>query len=148
MFLVFVSFILCNLDVDLTYISQSLTNLPFIVNSENRSQTKCYNISVDFQSEGICDIYKTCSAIHLLSQLMKSNENDSVSIKEVTTEVIVELPSQCTCLVNETSSFPENNNDAVIAASVLSVVVAIAVVAVIVVIVLYRRKTKHLDLDE
>ena len=134
--------------VDLTYISQSLTNLHFVVNSKNRSQTKCYNISVEVQSEGICGIYKTCSAIHLLSQLMKSNENDSVSIKEDTTEVIVELPNQCTCLANETSSSPESVNDAVIAASVLSVVVAIAVVAVIIVIVLYRRKTKHLDFEE
>ena len=65
------------------------------MNSRNQSETECYNISVAFQIEGICDIFKSCGEVRLLSQLMKSNENDSVSINEDTTEVIVEIPNQC-----------------------------------------------------
>ena len=118
------------------------------MNSRNQSETECYNISVDFQIEGICDIFKSCGEVRLLSQLMKSNENDSVSINEDTTEVIVEIPSQCKCSTNETSSSPASVNDAVIAASVLSVVVAIAIVAVIIVIIFHRRKARKIVLQE
>ena len=115
------------------------------MNSRNQSETECYNISVDFQSQGICDIFKSCSEVCLLSQLI---ENDSVSINEDTTEVIVEVPNQCKCSTNETSSSPASVNDAVIAASVLSVVVAIAIVAVIIVIIFHRRKAKKIVLQE
>ena len=118
------------------------------MNSRNQSETECYNISVAFQIEGICDIFKSCSEVRLLSQLMKSNENDSVSINEDTTEVIVEIPSQCKCSTNETSSSPASVNDAVIAASVLSIVVAIAIVAVIIVIIFHRRKARKIVIQE
>ena len=115
------------------------------MNSRNQSETECYNISVALQIEGICDIFKSCSEVRLLSQLMKSNENDSVSINEDTTEVI---PNQCKCSTNETSSSPASVNDAVIAASVLSVVVAIAIVAVIIAIIFHRRKARKIVIQE
>ena len=50
--------------------------------------------------------------------------------------------------INFTSSSPASVNDAVIAASVLSVVVAIAIVAVIIVIIFHRRKAKKIVLLE
>ena len=114
------------------------------MNSRNQSETECYNISVDFQSQGICDIFNSCGEVRLLSQLI----NDSVSINEDTTEVIVEIPNQCKCSTNETSSSPASVNDAVIAASVLSVVVAIAIVAVIIVIIFHCRKARKIVLQE
>ena len=50
--------------------------------------------------------------------------------------------------INFTSSSPASVNDAVIAASVLSVVVAIAIVAVTIVIIFHRRKAKKIVLLE
>ena len=111
------------------------------MNSRNQSETECYNISVDFQSQGICDTFKSCSEVRLLSELMRSNENDSISINEDTTEIIVQLPNKCKC---QTETF-HSNNDAVIAASVLSVVVALALLIVLVVTIFSFRKTKNLD---
>ena len=71
--------------------------------------------------------------------------NEKQSINEDTTEV---LTNQCKFSTNETSSSPENVNDSVIAASVLSVVVAIGIVAVIIVIILHRRKADKVVIQE
>ena len=128
------------------YLSQSSTNLSFVVNNENQSATKCYNISVNFKTEGICDLFRqSCSSLHLLTELSKSNENDSVSITVDKTEVVVEIPDKCRCLASPT--LDHSNIDAVIAASVLSVLVAMAIAGVVVVLLLYCIKTKSLDVE-
>ena len=130
------------------YLSQSSTNLSFVVNNDNKSATECYNISADFMTEGICDLF-SCSSFHLLTELSKSNENDSVSITVDKAEIVVEIPDKCRCLTSPTSDNPsdDSNNDAVIAASVLSVLVAIAIAGVIVVLIFFCRKTKSLVIE-
>ena len=129
--------------VDSVYLSQSSTNLSFVVNNENRSAIQCNNISVNFEAEDICDLFKqSCSSFHLLTELSKSSENDSVSITVGKAEVVVEIPDKCRCLASPTSD--DSNNGAVIAASVLSVLVAIAIAGVIVVLIFYCRKSKSL----
>ena len=138
--------------VDSVYLSWSSTNVSFVVNNENQSATKCYNISADFKTESICDLFRQgCSSLHLLTELSKSNENDSVSITVGKAEIVVEIPDKCRCLTSSTSddinddavtaaTSDNSNNDAVIAASVLSVLVAIAIAGVIVVLIFYCRK--------
>ena len=128
------------------YLSQSSTNLSFVVNNENHSAKRCYNISADFKTEGICDLFKqSCSSLLLLTELSKSNENDAISITVGKAEIVVEIPDKCRCLAPPTSD--NSNNDAVIAASVLSVLVAIAIAGVIVVLIFYRRETKSLHVE-
>ena len=137
------------------YLSQSSTNLSFVVNSESLSATEGYKISADFKTEGICDWFRqSCSSFHLLTELSKSNENDSVSITVGKAEVVVEIPDKCRCLASDntnnavTAATSDNsNNDAVIAASVLSVLVAIAIAGVIVVLIFYCRKTKSITVE-
>ena len=132
------------------YLSQSSTNVSFVVNNDNKSATECYNISADFKTEGICDLFRqSCSSLHLLTELSKSNENDSVSITVGKAEIVVEIPDKCRCLTSPTSDNPsdDSNNDAVIAASVLSVLVAIAIAGVIVVLIFFCRKTKSLVIE-
>ena len=125
------------------YLSQSSTKSSFVVNNETQSATECYNISADFKTEGICDLFRqNCSSLYLLTELSKSNENDAVSITVGKAEIVVEIPDKCRCLASDNS-----NNDAVIAASVLSVLVAIAIAGVIVVINFYCLKTKSLDVE-
>ena len=142
---------------DSTYLSQSPSRLYFVVDSENTTETQCYNISVDFQAEGICDLFgQSCGSVNLWTHLSKSNKTDPVSITRNSAQVVVEVPDQCKCSSptqsdNETTrqtltqSDRQSQNDIVITASVLSVVVAIAIAAVIMMIVLfYYRKTKVL----
>ena len=132
------------------YLSQSSTNLSFVVNNENQSATECYNVSADFKTEGICDLFRqSCSSLHLLTELSKSNENDSVSITVGKAEIVVEIPDKCRCLASPTSdnTSDNSNNDAVITASILSVLVAIAIAGVIVVLIFYCRKTKSLVIE-
>ena len=127
------------------YLSQSSTNVSFVVNNENQSATECYNISADFKTESICDLFRRgCSSLHLLTELSKSNENDSVSITVGKAKIVVEIPDKCRCLNSSTSdnTSDDSNNDAVIAASVLSALVAIAIAGVIVVLIFYCRKTE------
>ena len=57
--------------------------------------------------------------MHLLTELFKSNENYSVSITVGKAVMVVEIRDKCRCLASSTSD--DSNNDAVIAASVLSV---------------------------
>ena len=128
------------------YLSQSSTNLSFVVNNENQSATECYNISADFKTEGICDLFRqSCSSLHLLTELSKRNENDSVSITVGKAEIVVEIPDKCRCLASSTSD--DSNNDAVIAASALSVLVVIAIAGVIVVLIFYCRKATSLVIE-
>ena len=109
-----------------------------MVDSENTTATQCYNISVDFQAEGICDLFgQTCDSVHLWTHLSKSNKTDPVSITENTSQVVVEVPDQCKC-----SSPQKSQTDIVIAASVLSVVVAIAIAALMMMIIFYYRKKR------
>ena len=125
------------------HLSQSSTKLSFVGNSENQSAKKCYNISADFKTEGICDLFRqNCSSLFLLTELSESNENDAVSITVGKAEIVVEIPDKCRCLASD-----DSNNDAVIAASVLSVLVAIAIAGVIVVLIFYCIKTKSLNVE-
>ena len=126
---------------DSIYISQSSSKLYFVVDSENTTATQCYNISANFQAQGICDIMfgQTCDSVHLRAHLSKNNESDPVSITGDSAQVVVEVPDQCKC-----SSPSSDSNIDNITASVLSVAVAIAIVGVIVVIIFFCRKTKTL----
>ena len=133
-----------------------------MVDSENTTETQCYNISVYFQDEGICDLFgQSCNSIDLLTQLSKGNKSDPVSFTEDSAEVVVEVPDQCKC---STSTQPDNETTTqivtssdngqtvtqsdrqsiVITASVLSVVVAIAIAALMMMIIFYYRKTRIL----
>ena len=127
-----------------------------MVDSENTTATQCYNISVDFQDEGICDLFgQSCDSLHLWTQLSKNNKSDLVSITEDSAQVVVEVPDQCKCSSptqsdNDTTRQTvtqfdrQSGNDIVITASVLSVVVVIAIAAVMLMIIFYYRKTKTL----
>ena len=124
-----------------------------MVDSENTTATQCYNISVHFQAEGICDLFgQTCDSVHLWTQLSKSNKTDPVSITEDSAQVVVEVPDQCKCSNptqsdNETTRQTVTQSDRqsiVITASVLSVVVAIAIAALMMMIIFYYRKTRIL----
>ena len=134
-----------------------------MVDSENTTATQCYNISVDFQDEGICNFFgQSCDSVHLWTHLSKGNKSDPVSITEDSAEVVVEAPDQCSkCSTptqpdNETTRqtvTPSDNGQTVtqsdrqsivITASVLSVVVAIAIAALMMMIIFYYRKTRIL----
>ena len=133
-----------------------------MVDSENTTATQCYNISVHFQDEGICDLFgQSCDSVHLRTQLSKGNKTDPVSITGDSAEVVVEVPDQCKCSTptqpdNETTTqtvTPSDNGQTVtqsdrqsivITASVLSVVVAIAIAALMMMIIFYYRKTRIL----
>ena len=133
-----------------------------MVDSENTTATQCYNISVYFQAEGICDLFgQSCDSVHLWTQLSKGNKSDPVSITEDSAQVVVEVPDQCKCSSptqpdNETTTqtvTPSDNGQTVtqsdrqsivITASVLSVVVAIAIAALMMMIIFYYRKTRNL----
>ena len=133
-----------------------------MVDSENTTATQCYNISVYFQDEGICDLFgQSCDSVHLLTQLSKGNKSDPVSITEDSAQVVVEVPDQCKCSPptqsdNETTRqtvtqsdsgqtvMPSDRQSIVITASVLSVVVAIAIAALMMMIIFYYRKTRIL----
>ena len=74
--------------------------------------------------------------MHIPTELFKSNENDPVLITVGKAQIVVEIPDKCRCLSYEPSPMSDDsNNDAVIAASVLSVLVAIAIAGVIVVLI-------------
>ena len=127
-----------------------------MVDSENTTATQCYNISVHFQDEGICDLFgQSCDSVHLWTHLSKNNKSDRVSITGNSAQVVVEVPDQCKCSSptqsdNETTrqrltqSDRQSENDIVITASVLSVVVAIAIAALMMMIIFYYKKTKTL----
>ena len=141
-----------------------------MVDSENTTATQCYNISVHFQDEGICDLFgQSCDSVHLRTQLSKGNKTDPVSITGDSAEVVVEVPDQCKCSTptpdNETTRQRVTQSDngqrvtqsdngqtvtqsdrqsIVITASVLSVVVAIAIAALMMMIIFYYRKTRIL----
>ena len=143
-----------------------------MVDSENTTATQCYNISVDFQAVGFCDLFgQSCDSVHLWTQLSKGNKSDRVSIIEDSAQVVVMVPDQCSkCSTptqsdNETTTptvTPSDNGQTVtqsdngqtvtqsdrqsivITASVLSVVVAIAVAALMMMIIFYYRKTRIL----
>ena len=133
-----------------------------MVDSENTTATQCYNISVHFQDEGICDLFgQSCDSVHMRTQLSKGNKTDPVSITGDSAEVVVEVPDQCKCSTptqpdNETTRqtvTPSDNGQTVtqsdrqsivITASVLSVVVAIAIAALMMMIIFYYRKTRIL----
>ena len=77
------------------HLSQSSTKLSFVGNSENQSAKKCYNISADFKTEGICNLFRqNCSSLYILTELSKSNENDAVSITVGKAEIVVEIPDK------------------------------------------------------
>ena len=142
-----------------------------MVESENLIAIQCYNISVHFQAQGICDLFgPSCDSVHLSTRLSKGNKNDPVSITGDSAEVVVEVPDQCkgptpTQLYTETSRqivTPSDNKlkvtslhirqkvtqsdrgSIVITASVASVVVAIAVAALMVMIIFYYKKKRSL----
>ena len=81
---------------DSTAFTQSVSSLEFVVNSANLSDTQCYNISVDFDVDDICDHSSDCSDIVLLSYLTKTNNNDYVSliVGRDSTEVSIKLPEK------------------------------------------------------
>ena len=118
------------------------------MNSANLSDTQCYNISVDFDVEDICDRSSDCSDIVLLSHLTKTNKNDYVSLIEGrdTTELRVKLPEKCTmsCLTPSSST-----GLSVIIMIVIAIVLSLSVVVAIVVIlaVYCKRKLKKYNIS-
>ena len=109
------------------------------MNSANLSDTQCYNISVDFDVEDICDRSSDCSDIVLLSHLTKTNKNDYVSLIEGsdTTEVRIKLPERCTmsCLTPTDSS--SSTGLSVIIIIVIAIVSLSVVVAIVVTIAVF-----------
>ena len=115
------------------------------MNSANLSDTQCYNISVDFDAEDICDRSSDCSDIVLLSHLTKTNENDYVSLIEGrdTTEVRVKLPERCTmsCLTpTDSSSSTGLSVIIIIVIAIVSLSVVVAIVVTIAVCFWYRKR--------
>ena len=124
------------------------------MNSANLSDTQCYNISVDFDVEDICDRSSDCSDIVLLSHLTKTNKNDYVSLIEGrdTTEVRVKLPEKCTmsCLTPSSSTDSSSSTGlSVIIMIVIAIVLSLSVVVAIVVIlaVYCKRKLKKYNIS-
>ena len=126
-----------------------------MVDSEIITATQCYNISVNFQDEGFCDLFgQSCDSVDLPIHLSKSNKSDPVSIIGETAQVVVDVSDQCKCSDNKTitptvkptvtQSHRGSENDIVIITSVLSVAVAIVIAAVMVMIIFYYRKKRNL----
>ena len=122
------------------------------MNSANLSDTQCYNFSVDYDAEDICDRSSDCSDIVLLSHLTKTNKNDYVFLKEGmdTTEVRVKLPEKCTesCLTPSSSTGSSSSTVVIIifTAIILSLSVVVAIVIIIAVVLCYRSRKHNISL--
>ena len=137
-----------NTSTDSTIFSQSSTSLEFTVNERNLSAIQCYNISGDFHTENICELFEGCSELHLQSLLMKANESDPVVLMNERAEVVVQLPSKCRCpnATESPSVSPDGGIDALtVSMTVLTAVVVIAIAAGLVATFFYRRKRNRLE---
>ena len=130
---------------------QNNYSLDFEVNNTRNIQPECYNVSVNFSANDICD-YFNCSEIKIVSTLIV-DEKARVDLNRSMASVIIKPPlSKCDeCnqppTSNDTtspSSSSSNNDGVIIAAIIPSLLVVIAIVGIAVVIIFYWNKTEKL----
>jgi hypothetical protein len=122
-------------------------SLDFSVNSTNPSQTECFNISVDFGVDDICE-YFNCSEMQLQLNFVVLEQMARVHVSRPSPTVTINLPSRCEMLCSlsdATSTTPQTNDNAgtIIAAIVFSIVLLITIAAIVVVSLLYCRRNRN-----
>ena len=145
---------------DLTQLVKlSADSLDLSVNSTNPTQTECFNISVDFGVDDICE-YFNCSEIRVELNFVVLEQMARVHVNRPSPTVTINLPSRCEmlCLLSDatstaTSTAPQTNDNAgtIIAAVVFSIALLITIAAIVVVSLLYcrrNRNNKSPDLEE
>ena len=134
----------------------SPSSLEFSVNVTDPSQRECFNLSIEFNDDDICE-YFNCIPRVIQLHMVLSNETERVNTSNST--VTVQLPSYCTCSSDTpsptfsttptqvdvtTTSTQVDVTEIVIAAVVPSLFVVFAIVAIVVVIIVFYRKSSKL----
>ena len=133
-------------------IQLSSSSLDFSVNDTFPSQTKCLNLSFEFNDGDVCG-YFNCVPRVLELNLVLLNETARVQTSNST--VNIEVPTSCACSSDSpssTSSTSQMDYTGIITAAIVpSIFVVFAIVAILVIIIVFCRKSskkKRIDLGE
>ena len=112
-----------------------------MVNSSSLSDFQCYNQSYDFTSGDICTYFTECNDVDIMLTLIPADRNSLVVLTKDSLEIVVKVPSQCSCSEGLSSS---SLGDAEIAAIILGILIAVALLATIAVLVFsfFRERRK------
>ena len=138
---------------DSSPIEQNYNSLEFLVNNTHPKGRECYNLSVDFDDNKICEHFNCSSNIKILSSLESADNTSHVNVNGSMAVVMIEAPDKCECassaiLPSQSGSVFSN---VIIAAAVLSLVIVIIIVAIVIVTIFYYIKTRNnmkIELEE
>ena len=121
---------------------RSFYQFEIVVNSSSLSDFQCYNLSYDFTTGDICTYFTECNDIHMMLALTLADGNSLVVLTKDSLEIVIKVPSQCSCSEALSSS---SLGDAEIAAIVLGVLIAVTLLATIAVLVFsfFRKRRKQ-----
>jgi hypothetical protein len=112
--------------------------LYFEVNQNNMTDIRCFNLSVDFTSNALCQYFPNCTKSIFSLSLGEHNESNRVfiDVDKSTMDVDVQVPERCGCSAQITSSNPSLNGPTVAA---IVLVTLLVLLAIIIIVMLYRR---------
>ena len=120
---------------------RSFHQFEIVVNSSSLSDFQCYNQSYGFTSGDICTYFTERNDVHIMLTLTPADRNSLVVLTKDSLEIVIKVPSQCSCSEALSSS---SLGDAEIAAILLGILIAMTLLATIAVLVFFffreRRK--------
>lgn len=131
-------------------IQQNYNSLEFLVNNTHPKAIGCYNISVDFEDNKICEHFN-CSNIKISSTLESADNTSHVNVNGSMAVVVIEAPDKCECASSATTSSQSGSvsSSVIIAAAVLSLVIAIIAIAMVTILYCIKtRNNKQVELEE
>ena len=129
---------------DSSPIQQNYNNLEILVNNTHPGAIGCYNISVDFDDNKICEHFN-CSSIKILSTLESANDTSHVNVNGSMAVVVIEAPDKCECASSAISPLQSGSvsSNVIIAVAVLSLVIVIAIVTIVIITIFYYIKMRN-----
>ena len=146
------------------------------MNAANPVELQCYNISVDFQAQNICNYFIHCQSLSIMPYFEKSNGSDLVSLDLSQVDLHIIIPEKCSSICSKSGSsfktqlespsessvllvtsgtepypgisLPSHINGGAMAGIVLSWLVLIAIAVIIIVIISCYKKTKIVYLEQ